>query len=342
MLNVHVPPNTLQYPSTLPARLMADLGFDVHVVSRGPTDTGEVEGVPLWVESSHAALAQRIARLRPKLLFVESTSYGCFLRPLVHRIWVRNPPVSPTSSIRTGQRAALWAANAISFTNPEARRAWKFRPSQVADLPYPVDTTFWASPTKRDPSFWTSRSLSVPSGPVIAYVAGLQRVKRQPEALVALTGLLRTRPDLMLVFVGHAFESSVEQELKASRAALGIEKQVLLLGALPHADIKSLYAWTALTVTNSEHETQCMSVYESLAAGVPAVISAIPELMSQFPGLPAHADGVSLSAHVEELLANPRRGAMLVEDARPQVAWADRKRHDDVFAQTVERLVPRR
>ena len=119
----------------------------------------------------------------------------------------------------------------------------------------------------------------------------------------------------------------------------GIGQQVLVLDWISYPEIRELLAWTSLTIINSRRETQCLAVYEALAAGVPTLISAIPELVSQFPNLPAHTSGEELRANVGRVLSDQSFARSLVESSRDRVAWADVERHDEVFQATLRRLV---
>jgi len=84
-----------------------------------------------------------------------------------------------------------------------------------------------------------------------------------------------------------------------------------------------------------------MAIYEALAAGVPTLISAIPELTSQFPNLPAHGSVDELRSNAQRALGDPGLARRLVDSSRAQVEWADMARHDDVFHATLERLLGR-
>jgi hypothetical protein len=100
-------------------------------------------------------------------------------------------------------------------------------------------------------------------------------------------------------------------------------------------------AWTDLSVIHSASDTQCMALYESLAAGVPATIYAIPTLMSLFPALPAYEDDDSLRTTVTRLLDDVDARRRLVDAAQPELRRADLPTHDRVFFSTARRLLGR-
>lgn len=324
-----------------PLALLRDSGYEIHAVSRGsPRERGETDGVTTWVEPDTTAVARRIASLGPELLFVESITYGAVLGPLGRRSWIRNPLPAAKPYTRRLQRAVLRTFDAVSFTNPAARRDWRFRQSRHVDLPYPLDVRWWSTRVGRRPSFWTDRGWPVPEGPVLVSTAAYVRGKRVCELLETLASFLAENRSATLVFVGHpSAEPDVTERLRSRPASLGVGDQVMAPGWLSPTDLRDLLAWTSAVIINSAAETQCLAIYEALAAGVPTLISAIPSLTSQFPDLPAHGDGRELRLNLERLLANTAIGASLIESSRARLAWADVHRHDEVFADALHRLV---
>jgi glycosyltransferase involved in cell wall biosynthesis len=121
----------------------------------------------------------------------------------------------------------------------------------------------------------------------------------------------------------------------------GVEDQVLRTGWQPPEVVREIFGWSTAQIIHSEHETQCMALYEGLAAGVPGLISDIPALTSAFPALPRHATEEQLANNLATLLATPEQGAQLVAACADRVAWADVARHDRVFYETMSRLVGR-
>jgi glycosyltransferase involved in cell wall biosynthesis len=323
-----------------PLALLRDAGFEVHAVSRGTSrSAGLIDGVRSWVEPDIARVAGRIALLRPELLFVEASTYGVLLGPLARRSWIRNPAPAAKPAARLLQRAMLRSFDAVSFTNPAARAFWSFPADRHIELPYPLDVAWWASPVPRRDSWWAQRGWRVPAGPVLVCVSAYVRLKRVCELLEMLAPLLAENRSCIAVFVGHQFaEPDTAERLRRMPAELGLADQVLVTGWLPQEQIRELLAWATVTIVNSSQETQCLAVYESLAAGVPALISAIPALTSQFPALPSHASGERLRLNLARLLDDPAWGQELVRAARDRIAWADLGRHDELFHSTVQQL----
>lgn len=323
-----------------PLTLLRDAGFEVHAVSRGAA-RGEplVDGVRSWVERDIARVARRIASLRPELLFVEAFTYGTLFGPLARRSWIRNPAPAASPGARSLQRAMLRSFDAVSFTNPAARRAWGFRDEREVELPYPLDVGWWRSPVARRGSWWTERGRTIPRGPVLVCVAAYVRLKRVLELLQMVAPFLAEERSSVMVFVGHQFaEPDVAERLRTLPDELGVAEQVMVTGWMSHAEIRELLAWATVAITNTSRETQCLSVYEALAAGVPALIPAVPELTSQFPGLPAHSSGRELRCNLNRLLTDPGWGQTILASAQERLAWADVRRHDEVFHATLQRL----
>ena len=335
-------PVTVEYATYLPAKFLRDAGFETHIVSRGrQTYEKDVEGVHCWIEQGSAAASRRVLALRPEFMFVESSSYGALYGLVGRASWHRNPPPARRRASIALQRVALHAFDAISITNPAHEKWWNVKRSQRVDFPYPVDVAFWSEPVAKDPRVWASLGVDTPTGPVLVYVANLLRRKRQIELVDGLAPLLREQPDMRLVLVGNPFEEGVQEEILERRARQGVEAQVVLTGGMERDGIRQVLAWASLSVVHSEFETQLMTLYESLAARVPAVIPDIPELTSQFPQLLHHANDDQLRANVTRMLADDAARASQLEVVQPQLALADRRRHDELFYATVERLLGR-
>lgn len=333
-------PSTLDYPSARPAQLLRDAGMDVHIIDTGADRPGrKYEGCVLWEEPSHRAAAARILRLRPTVLFAEGATWTLEVLPLARRAWVRFTamPVSPLK--RFAQQVLLPRAAAVSFGNPHHHSLFRIPPNHYADLPYPVNIAFWSTEVARDRAFWTARGLRVPGGAVVAYVAQITEGKRQPEMVRDLVPLLRDRPEVTVVLAGYVVDEHEAAAVREIIAREGLGESVVMLGGISQEDVRQLFAWTTIHIVNSAHETQCMSLYESLAAGVPTIVSDIPELTTAFPGLLRHATGTELRENVDRLLGSPGLGITQVSAARARLDWADVRRHDLVFSQTLKSLL---
>lgn len=333
----------LNRPGRRPLLVLRQAGFEVHIITRGERATRvAIDGALGWSEPSTLAVARRILSLRPELLFTDSSTYSTVFGDLAGRSWVRNPKRASRPSARRVQQLALRRFDAVSFTNPAEAALWSVAPAQVADLPYPVDVGWWRERVPRRESWWTDRGWPVPHGPVLVCNASFDRNKRHAELLDWLAPLLRSRRSAVLVMFGHRwFEPEVWEMVNTRPGELGIGEQVHVTDWISYEEIRELLAWSSLTVINSLRETQCLAIYEALAAGVPALISAIPDLTSQFPHLPAHSTGQELRANVESVLDEPGLAERLIASSQERVDWADITRHDRVFQDTLERLLAR-
>lgn len=333
----------LSHPGRRPLRILGQAGFEVHIVTRGERAARvAIDGAQGWSEPSTLAVARRILGLRGEFLFIESSTYATVFGDLAATSWIRNPRLASGAGPRRLQRLALRRFDAVSFTNPAEAALWPIAPGQPADLPYPVDVGWWREPVSRRESWWTDRGWPIPQGPVLVCNASFERNKRHAELLDWLAPWLRAHPSAVLVLFGHRWlEPEVWELVNTRPGELGIGDQVRVTDWISYEQIRELLAWSSLTVINSMRETQCLAVYESLAAGVPALISAIPELTSQFPHLLAHSTGNQLRANVQRVLDEPGLAQRLTESAQDRVAWADTARHDRVFQATLDRLLAR-
>jgi glycosyltransferase involved in cell wall biosynthesis len=190
-------------------------------------------------------------------------------------------------------------------------------------------------PIEKDPQFWERHGMQRPEGPVIACVGQIIRRKRPVEIFDSLAPVLQSRKDVTLVFAGETFEPEVERTLRYHISAEGLADRVLLPGVIrPREELRQLYSWADIHVLNTVWESQCMVLYESLAAGVPTLIPAIPELTSAFPNLPAHRNGDELKHNVMTLLDDPDFRTRLVRSSKPYLEWAYNESHD----RTIHRL----
>ncbi len=342
----------LDYHAIRPAWLLVQAGWDTHIVCRGDGPSPQRrDGASVWWERSLPAILRRVAALRPEVVFVETAVQGLPAAPFV-TTWVRSALPSPNRLKQGLARRLLARAAAVSFTNPDGVSAWKGLNLKLTDLPYPLDVDFWRQRPPRRPALWAEMGVEVPPGPVVTYVANIAPRKRHAELVTALAPVLRSRPDLRLVLVGKPWEVGAGARARAESAgggeALdeacrrhGVEHQVVRTGWQPLEVVREIFGWSTAQIIHSDSETQCLALYEGLAAGVPGLISDIPSLTTAFPVLPRHATEAQLADNVEALLAAPERGAELVAACQERVEWADVRRHDRLFYETMSRLVGR-
>lgn len=318
-------PHSIWYSTARPVGLLVERGVDVQIVTARP-GRNQVDGVPIHSAPSLVQMAWTIRRLRPQALFLESPCGALTLSLLCSRTWVRTPIASESAAKLWLQRRLAARVASLSVTNPHDDALW---PSDARDdVPYPVDTSFWSTPEPQDPGFWSRWGWSEPAGQVVSYVSNLLPRKAQVDLVNWLAPVLAEQPDRCLVLAGSSFDDDYVAAVQAAVTRLGLGSQVLLTGGLSALDVRQLFSWTDLHIVNTTAETQCMAVFESLAAGVATLIRDIPVLTTAFPGLPAHAGAADLQASVRRLLGDPLGRDQILAGVAERLRWADVQRHD--------------
>jgi sugar transferase (PEP-CTERM/EpsH1 system associated) len=147
--------------------------------------------------------------------------------------------------------------------------------------------------------------------PLIGHVARLEAEKDQATLLRAFQVLARRRPSLRLVVVG---KGSLEPELRAQAASLGVAGQVTFLGA--RSDVPALLPHVDVFALSSVREGLPLTVLEAMACGRPVVATAVGEVPDAIvPGvtglLVPPGDAGALAAALSEVLDDrARAGAM--------------------------------
>lgn len=330
-------PHQLDYPEARPLKLALEAGHEVHAVSLEQDHPGFPD-VRHWREPSMARMVLRARGLKGDVAFFERPGRLLVGAALVPRSWVRAPERVESRAKRALQSVLIRRVQAVTFTNPHERTLWPVAARRVRELPYPVDLAFWEASQPRRKAFWTSRSLPVPTT-VIACLANLMARKQQPELVRWAAPLLRGTPGLVLCFAGREYEAGTVAAIASAAEQEGVAAQVHVLGFLDRDAARALLAWTDLHVVNSRNETQCMALYEGLAAGVATMLYDYPVLTSAFPRLPRHRDSESFCANARRLLDEPGAGARQRAEARARLDWAGMPAHDALFAEGLDELV---
>jgi teichuronic acid biosynthesis glycosyltransferase TuaC len=132
---------------------------------------------------------------------------------------------------------------------------------------------------------------------ILVFTSRLDHAKGLSYLLSAFRTVLEHRSDCLLVLVGDGpYRNHLEQEVRE----LGLQKDVLLMGLRPHAEIAEWMSAADLVVQPSLNEGSPLPVYEALACGKPMIASrvgGIPELIiSDDYGLlvpPANSEALS-------------------------------------------------
>jgi glycosyltransferase involved in cell wall biosynthesis len=166
----------------------------------------------------------------------------------------------------------------------------------------------------------TRRALAIPErARVIAQVARLIHYKGQLPLLRAAARVMRESPDVWLLLCGYPLEPAYAATLQREANTLGIADRVRIApwpGAI--ADI-----WQAVDIHAhpSLLDSSPMAIHESMALGLPAVVSSIgglPELVDhEVTGLVVPPNDVdALADALRRLLSEPHTCARLGEGAR--------------------------
>lgn len=298
----------------LPARILAALqqaGVQPDVLYEryalfhraGGHVAGELN-IPLVLEVN-APLAEEQARFRGlRLKALADTTEAETLRRSDHIIAV----------------SAAVRAHALSQGTPDER---------VTVLPNGVDTTRFHACVDGRP---VRERHALNGGPVVGFIGSLKPWHGMDFLLDAFTDILRRRPDAVLLLVG---EGPALADLRARVARDRLERQVVLTGRVPHAEIPAYLAAMDITVapytaSHDEFYFSPMKVVESLAAGRPVVAPKLGQLAELLQHgvtgmLYPPGDQEAFVACVVELLEDaPRLQAMgraAAEAARKNFGW---------------------
>ena len=136
--------------------------------------------------------------------------------------------------------------------------------------------------------------------------------------LEAIAILARERPGIEIRIAGRGKDA---ERLKTLASALGVEKNVRLLGAVSDAERNTLFAEAAVQLMPSRFEGFGLAAAEAMAAGVPLVAAAagsLPEVVDAPRGgvLVPPGDAKALATATAQLLDDPAARDELSSSAR--------------------------
>ncbi len=162
---------------------------------------------------------------------------------------------------RTLQRSAL----RIFMTRSHAEAmlgAGAARARGIQVIPHGLEPMFMAAspPTAHMPDEY------------VLYASALQPYKRHADVVAAWQALRRQRPGTRekLVFVGLAYPRYLKQ-LRAQIDAAGLEREIIVAGAVEHAQMPSIYRHAKLHVFASQVEAFGIALLEKMASGAPVL-----------------------------------------------------------------------
>ncbi|HEU4400336.1 MAG TPA: D-inositol-3-phosphate glycosyltransferase [Actinomycetota bacterium] len=225
----------------------------------------------------------------------------------------------PPTRLAGEERVAAAADCLLAPTPVEARQLVELygaAPARVRVVPYGVDRARF-HPGDRQAA---RAALGVARRHVLAFVGRLQPLKAPDVAVLALSALVRQRPDLdveLLVIGGVSGNGDAEPARLARLAAgAGVADRVRFLAAQPHDRLTTVYRAADLVLMPSWSESFGLVALEAQACGTPVVAAGVGGLRH---AVGDGTTGVLVASHqpeawagaVERLLSNPRRLAAM-------------------------------
>lgn len=134
-------------------------------------------------------------------------------------------------------------------------------------LPTGVNINLFKKSAKR--SFFVRRKFLIfPRAKVLIFVGRMGREKNLEFLLKSFSEVVKSAGDVFLLMVG---DGPFLKELRELAGDLGIERNVVFTGAVPHKEIPDYYKAADVFVFSSKTETQGIVILEAMASGLPVV-----------------------------------------------------------------------
>ena len=188
-------------------------------------------------------------------------------------------------------------------------------------------------PLRAESAAWLASRGVPPGAPYLVYVGGLNPHKNVPALVRAFARAAReTGAPLRLVVVGD-FEGDVFHAdvgaLRAEIARAGVEDGVRLVGFVPDAALRGIYAGALACALPSLEEGFGLGPVEAAACGTPCIAttrSPLPELLAGGGFFVEPEDEAALAAAIVRLAREPGLRARLGDAARERagkLSWAE-------------------
>jgi glycosyltransferase involved in cell wall biosynthesis len=255
----------------------------------------------------------------------------------------RNPSWASTETyqleVRYETHAALQADHVIAITAGLKRELVRRGVSadKISIVPNGVDAERFAN-IERDEDLKTELGLA---GRCILGFVGSITFYEGLISLLDAVAVMRTltKTPLGVIFVG---DGPVTGELMEHTTALGLDDVVRFVGRVPHHEVERYLGIIDITPFPRESLPVCEMVsplkpLESMAAGIPVVVSAVEALAEMIPSeehgvVVPRGDVPALATALAELVDDPDRRAVLASNAR---TWVQSERNWSLLSQRV-------
>jgi len=180
-----------------------------------------------------------------------------------------------------------------------------------------------------------------PAWPIILCLGRLAKEKSVDLLLSQMPDVLRLIPEARLLIVGTGPEVENLKELSES---LFVSDHVIFLGAAPYREIGSYYQLGDVFVCCSTTETQGLTYYEAMAAGIPIVArrdDCIKKILRDRVDGRLFDSPSDIPGILHDVLADPAAAEMYAKNAYTAVAsyssTAFGERVEDVYMHTIDR-----
>lgn len=179
-------------------------------------------------------------------------------------------------------------------------------------------------------------SYGVPEGNLaVGMAARLEEVKDHETFLKAAEILAKKREDITFLIIG---DGSLREKLEADVKMMGLMERILFTGFVK--EIEKLEAALDLAVITSKEEALCLSLMESMSAGVPAIgtdSGGISEVVRHGENgyLIAVGDAQTLAERMDEILSND---ALYEKMSQNAMSWMRESFTAEKMAARLEKL----